>query len=160
DDYCRKQSCGAPSKGPKIPLLTYLTVLENLDRSELATIIGAMKDAYRIDIDKVMKLRESISKVDPGVKNARSWAHEAVNRAGGEDARDIDIFLLEQRQLIDTLYNEVLADSAGSGGELLSSVPRTVGAANLERVNAFALELIKHIQARGGPRPGNDGAVG
>src|SRR5262249_42028271 len=48
DDYCRKQSCGAPSKGPKIPLLTYLTVLENLDRSELATIIGAMKDAYRI----------------------------------------------------------------------------------------------------------------
>jgi hypothetical protein len=148
DDYCRRQGCGALSGGPKIPLLTYLQDLENLERSELETIIRATKDPYRIDIDTVMKLRESMSKVDPDVKQARSWAHEAVNRAGGEDARGIDIFLLEQRQLVDTLYNEVLADSAGSGSELLSSVPRTVGAANLERVNAFALELIKYIQAR------------
>lgn len=148
DEYCRSQNCSALSQGPEIPLLTYLEELENLERSELETIIRAAKDPYRIDIDTVMKLRESISKVDPAAKSARSWAHEAVNRAGGEDARGIDIFLLEQRQLVDTLYNEVLADSAGSGGELLSSVPRTVGAANLERVNAFALELIKYVQAR------------
>jgi hypothetical protein len=150
DDYCRRQGCSARSQGPEIPLLTYLQELESLERPELETIIGAAKDQYRIDLDTVMKLRESIAKVDAAAKSARSWAHAAVNQAGGEDAPGIDIFLLEQRQLIDTLYNENLADSAGSGSELLSSVPRTVGAANLERVNAFALELIKYVQARQG----------
>ena len=146
DAYCRGYDRGKRSGGPQISLLTYLQDFASLERTELETIIGAMQDPYRIDTDTVMKLRESISRVDPEEKGNRSWAHEAVNSAGGEEK--CNIFFLEQRQLVDTLYNVQLADSTGSDVELASSVPRTVGAANLERANAFALELIGHTRQR------------
>jgi hypothetical protein len=154
NEYCRGQGRGRRSGGPKISLTNYLEDFEKLERPILERIISRMNDRDRIDIDTVMKLRGKISLVDNEHKGARAWAHEEVNREGGEDAEDLDPFLLEQRQLVDTLYNVVLGDSVGSERGLLSSVPRTVGSAELERVNAFALELVKYSrEVRSGEEP-------
>jgi hypothetical protein len=158
NDYCRSQDRGKGTGGPGIQLLKYLQDFETIEVPGLETIIASMNDRDRIDIDTVMKLRESVAKVDPEHKKNRSWAHEEVESHGGEQGAGE--FRLQQRQLVDTLYNEVLADSAGSDRELLSSVPRSVGRADLDKVNAFALELIKHSKVRWQQeRPPDDGGV-
>jgi hypothetical protein len=146
NDYCRRQGRGRGAAGPGISLLRYVQDLETMEVPELARLIDGMTERDRIDTGTVMKLRESIREVRPDDKKNRSWAHEKVERNGGE--ANAGRFLLQQRQLIDTLYNEVLADSAGSDRELLSSVPRSVAGARLEQANAFALELIKYSKAR------------
>jgi hypothetical protein len=146
NDYCRRQGRGRGTGGPGISLLTYVQDFEAMGNPELQRIIAGMNDRDRIDIDTVIKLRESISKVGLDDKKNRSWAHEAVARNGGE--QEASLFLLQQRQLIDTLYNQVLADSVGSDRSLLSSVPRSIGRAGLEQANAFALELIKYSKIR------------
>jgi hypothetical protein len=142
NDYCRKQERGRRAGGPGIRLLRYVQDFEAMEVPGLERIIAGMNDRDRIDIDTVMKLRTSIKKVDRGDKENRSWAHEEVERNGGEQGAGL--FRLQQRQLIDTLYNEVLADSVDSNRELLSSVPRSVSRRGLEEANAFALELIRY----------------
>jgi hypothetical protein len=142
NEYCR----GRPDRGDAsgkshISLLNYVEDFESLDRHEVQQVMDG-----KIDIDTVMHLRESISGQPSEIKKARSWAHQKVEDAGGED--NCGDFLLQQRQLIDTLYNEVLADSLGSNHDLLSSVPRTVGNEKLEEVNAFALNLIRFTKNR------------
>lgn len=146
NDYCRRQERGRGTGGPGISLLRYVHDFEAMDVPELGRIIAGMNHRDRIDIDTVMELRESIAKVGPDDKRNRSWAHEDVERNGGE--QEAGLFRLQQRQLIDTLYNEVLADSVGSDRELLSSVPRSISRAGLEQANAFALELIKYSKIR------------
>jgi hypothetical protein len=147
--YCQDGDRGRRSGQSHISLLGYIEVFEGLDRKELLEVMDG-----KIDIDTVMHLRESISEQPAQIKGARSWAHGKVEEAGGEDA--CDEFLLQQRQLIDTLYNEVLADSVGSDHDLLSSVPRTVGNEKLEQVNEFALNLIRFTKQR---RPGSPPAA-
>jgi hypothetical protein len=148
--YCQDGDRGRRSGQSHISLLGYIEVFESLDRKELLEVMDG-----KIDIDTVMHLRESISKQPAQIKGARSWAHGKVEEVGGEDK--CDEFLLQQRQLIDTLYNEVLADSVGSDHDLLSSVPRTVGNEKLEQVNEFALNLIRFTkQRRPGSRPTAD----
>jgi len=140
--YCRdRPDRGGASGKSHISLLDYVLAFEGLDSKELQHVMDG-----KIDIDTVMHLRESISGQPRGVKGGRSWAHRKVEDAGGEYS--CDEFLLQQRQLIDTLYNEVLADSVGSNHDLLSSVPRTVGNEKLEEVNLFALNLIRFTKQR------------
>lgn len=142
NEYCRDRPDRGDATGRShINLLQYVLDFEGLEREELEQVMDG-----RIDIDTVMRLRESISAQPPGIKGARSWAHQKVEDAGGE--YNCDEFLLLQRQLIDTLYNEVLADSLGSNHALLSSVPRAVGNARLEAVNTFALNLIRFSKQR------------
>jgi hypothetical protein len=142
NEYCRdRPDRGAAAGKSHIGLLDYVLDFEGLGVNELAHVMDG-----KIDIDTVMKLRESISAQPPGVKGARSWAHQKVEDANGE--YECDKFLLLQRQLIDTLYNQVLADSLGSNHALLSSVPRAVGNDRLEAVNAFALNLIRFSKQR------------
>lgn len=155
--YCRGQGRAGQTTGADISLLDYLQDFDEIEVPELETIIAGMSDRDRIDIDTVMKLRESIRKVDPDDKKNRSWAHEAVQGKGGEEGADL--FLLQQRQLIDTLYNQVLADSAGSEFSLLSSVPRSIGRTGLEKANAFALELIKRSKSLRRQRPTENGGI-
>jgi hypothetical protein len=142
NEYCQ----GRPDRGDAtgkshIDLLHYVLDFEGLDMNELEQVMDG-----KIDIDTVMHLRESISAQPRGIKGARSWAHQKVEDAGGE--YECPKFLLLQRQLIDTLYNGVLADSVGSNHSLLSSVPRAVGNDRLEAVNAFALNLIRFSKQR------------
>jgi hypothetical protein len=146
NEYVASPGRGGPSGGPQIGLLDYLTDFEQLDNAELGRLVAAM--SYPIGMDGAAHLRESIRKITPETKKNRGWAHDAVNQAGGE--KECEPFLLEQRQLIDTLYNAVLADSVGSGSEFLSSVPRTVNNDNLKVVNGLALELIRYSKSRRG----------
>jgi hypothetical protein len=142
DEYCRgRRGRSDPSGKSHISLLEYVQDFEGLDSTKLERVMDG-----KIDIDTVMHLRESIGKQPENAKGARSWAHQMVEAAGGEE--HCGDFLLQQRQLIDTLYNEVLADSVGSNHDLLSSVPRTVGNEKLEQVNAFALNLIRFSKQR------------
>jgi hypothetical protein len=143
DKYCHQRpGRGGQSPGARISLLNYITDFENLAGKELEKVMDG-----GIDIDTVMHLKESVARQDPKDKSARGWAHHLVEGAGGEENRD-NSFLVQQRQLIDTLYNKVLADSLGENHSLLSSVPRSVGNRKLEQVNAFALDLIRYIQER------------
>lgn len=142
NEYCRGGDGRSQASGKShVSLLEYVLDFEGLDGTELQQVIDG-----KIDIDTVMHLRESISEQPERVKGARSWAHQMVENAGGED--HCGDFLLQQRQLIDTLYNEVLADSVGSNHDLLSSVPRTVGNEKLEQVNVLALNLIRFSKQR------------
>jgi hypothetical protein len=145
DRYCHdRPGRGGESPGSPVSLLDYVTDFQNLAGSELEEVIDG-----GIDIDTVMHLKESVARQKPGDKSARGWAHHLVEGAGGEEeCEKYDPFLVEQRQLIDTLYNKVLADSLGENHTLLSSVPRTVGNRKLEQVNAFGLDLIRYIQQR------------
>lgn len=140
--YCEgRPERGAPSGKSHLSLLDYVQDFESLEGKELRGVMDG-----KIDIDTVRHLQESVSSQPRAVKGARSWAHRAVEEAGGEyECRD---FLLHQRQLIDTLYNAALADSVGSNHDLLSSVPRTVGSEKLEEVNLFALNLIRFSKRR------------
>jgi hypothetical protein len=147
NSYCQVGGRGGPSGQSHISLLNYVETFENLDEKDLREVISGT-----IDIDTVMHLRESISQQARDIKGARSWAHEQVTAAGGEEK--CGDFLLQQRQLIDTLYNEVLADSVGSDHDLLSSVPRTVGNEKLEEANELALNLIRFTRKG---RPEADG---
>lgn len=142
DKYCQRHhgSSGASGKS-HLSLLEYVQDFEGLDDKERHEIMDG-----KIDIDTVMHLKESVSRQPDEVKRARSWAHTAVEEAGGEEK--CGDFLLQQRQLIDTLYNEVLADSVGSNHDLLSSVPRAVGNEKLEEANLFALNLIRFSKQR------------
>jgi hypothetical protein len=142
-EYARGPGRGQPTGQPQISLLDYLVDFERLDDAGLDRLVAAM--TYPIDWASAITLREAIAQVRLGVKKNRGWAHEAVNQAGGE--QKCPPFLLEQRQLVDTLYNAVLADSVGSGSEFLSSVPRTVSNDNLKMVNGLALELIRYSRA-------------
>lgn len=140
--YCqRHKGSSGPSGKSHLSLLEYVKDFEGLDDKELHEIMDG-----KINVDTVMYLKESVSRQPAEVKGARSWAHTAVEEAGGEE--ECDDFLLQQRQLIDTLYNEVLADSVGSNHDLLSSVPRAVGNEKLEETNLFALNLIRFIKQR------------
>jgi hypothetical protein len=142
DQYCAERpGRGGVSPGAKTTLANYVTGFEQLAGEELETVMGT-----GIDIDTVMHLQESVREQAPEDKFNRGWAHHEVDRGGGED--NCDPFLVQQRQLIDTLYNKVLADSLGQNHTLLSSVPRSVGNEKLEQVNAFALDLIRYIQGR------------
>ena len=142
NEYCRsRHGRSEPSGKSHISLLQYLQDFEGLDNAELHRVMDG-----KIDIDTVMHLRESINEQPEDTKGARSWAHQKVEDAGGESK--CGDFLLQQRQLIDTLYNEVLADSVGSNHDLLSSVPRTVGNEKLEQVNVLALNLIRFSKQR------------
>jgi hypothetical protein len=147
NEYCQAGGRGGRCRPPKINLLNYVKVFESLSEEELREVMDG-----KMDIDTVMQLRESISHQPDDIKGARSWAHEQVDAAGGEE--ECGDFLLQQRQLIDTLYNEVVADSVGSDHDLLSSVPRTVGNEKLEQANELALNLIRLVRKR---RPESDG---
>ena len=143
NEYCRGRDGRSRTSGKShINLLEYVQDFEGLDDAELRGVMGG-----KIDIDTVMHLRESISQQSDHTKGSRSWAHQMVEKADAEDDNRRE-FLLQQRQLIDTLYNEVLADSVGSNHDLLSSVPRTVGNEKLEQVNTFALNLIRFSKRR------------
>lgn len=151
DRYSRQgQGRGAAAGQSHSRMLDYIGDLEGLDESGLAELAGG-----KIDVDTAAHLRESIQRQDPAVKGARSWAHRAVQAAGGEE--HCGDFLLQQRQLIDTLYNKILADTVGAQHGLLSSVPRTVGNRGLEEVNGFALNLIRLTMRRRGILPAADG---
>jgi hypothetical protein len=142
DKYCAEHpGRGGVSPGAKTTLANYVTGFEQLAGKELETVMDG-----GIDIDTVMHLQESVRKQAGDDKSNRGWAHHEVDKGGGED--DCDPFLVQQRQLIDTLYNKVLADSLGQNHTLLSSVPRSIGNEKLEQVNAFALDLIRYIQSR------------
>jgi hypothetical protein len=154
DRYSRQgQGRGAVAGQSHTPLIEYINNFESLDEKGLEDLAGG-----GIDIDTVAHLRESIQRQDPAVKGARSWAHRAVEAAGGEE--HCGIFLLQQRQLIDTLYNKVLADTTDAQHGLLSSVPRTVGNRGLEEVNALALNLIRLTMRRRGILAAADGTRG
>jgi len=145
NDYCAlRPERGGVSPGAKINLIDYVEGFEQLAGKDLETVMGG-----RIDIDTVRHLQESIAQQAQEDKSNRGWAHHAVEGAGGEGG---DPFLDQQRQLIDTLYNKVLADSLGENHSLLSSVPRSIGNEKLEQVNAFALALIRYIEEH--PRAG------
>jgi len=148
NEYCQgRPDRGGASGKSHVGLLHYVLDFEGLGMNELEQVMDG-----KIDIDTVMQLRESISAQPHGIKGARSWAHQKVEDADGE--YKCGEFLLLQRQLIDTLYNEVLADSLGSNHALLSSVPRAVGNDRLEAVNTFALNLIRFSKQRRRMEPG------
>lgn len=137
--YAGHSGRGGKSAGSHISLANYVEDFEKLAGKDLEKVMDG-----GIDIDTVMHLKESIARQKPEDKTARGWAHHLVDGAGGEE--QCDPLLVQQRQLIDTLYNKVLADSLGENHGLLSSVPRTVGNKKLEQVNAFALDLIRYTQ--------------
>jgi hypothetical protein len=145
DEYChQRQGRGGRSPGSHIGLVDYVTDFEGMARKDLEKVMGG-----GIDIDTVIGLQESVARQKPEDKSARGWAHHLVDGAGGEEeCQQKNPFLVQQRQLIDTLYNKGLADSLGENHSLLSSVPRTVGNRKLEQVNAFALDLIRYVQER------------
>jgi hypothetical protein len=153
DEYASSPGGGSPSRVSSRDLLGYLTEFEAMDRDVLATMQRKRQDESgdALDLDTAIRLQKSISKVDHDDKKNRSWAHKKVEEAGGEDGADA--FLLQQRQLVDTLYNSVLADSSGSDCELMSSVPRTVGSKPLQRANWLAVDLINTINPLGAEGP-------
>jgi hypothetical protein len=153
DEYARSPGGGTPARVPARSLLSYLTEFERLDRADLGRVLRARQDESgdALDLDTAIRLQESISEVAPDDKGNRSWAHKKVEEAGGENCQDM--FLLQQRQLVDTFYNSVLADSAGSDCELMSSVPRTVGSEPLQRANWLAVDLINTINPLGAEAP-------
>jgi hypothetical protein len=159
DEYSKSPGRGRNAGKPEIALRAYLRDFELLDRAGLEKILSRIASPSRIDMETVLKLHRSVSEVSDADKENRGWAHEQVNREGWPEVTDIDPFLLEQRQVIDTLYNAGLADSAGSDIDLLSSAPTTAGSARLEQANEFAGELIRHsksLRSISGP-PENDG---
>jgi hypothetical protein len=153
DKYARLPGGGNPSRQSSKDLLGYLTEFERMDRDVLAAMLRNTQDLSgdALDLDTAIRLQTSISEVDHDDKKNRSWAHKKVEEAGGEDCPDV--FLLQQRQLVDTLYNSVLADSSGSDCELMSSVPRTVSSKPLQQANSLAVDLIKAINSFGAEGP-------
>jgi len=153
DEYARSPGGGAPSRRSARDLANYLIEFEGMDRGVLATMLRSRQyeSGAALDLDTAIRLQTSLSEVDYDDKKNRSWAHKKVEEAGGEDCRDV--FLLQQRQLVDTLYNSVLADSSGSDCELMSSVPRTVSSTPLQWANWLAVDLIKAINSFGAQGP-------
>lgn len=145
DEYARSPGGGVPSRRSARDLADYLIEFEGMNRDVLATMLRNRQDesGAALDLDTAIGLQTSIREVDYDHKKNRSWAHKKVEEAGGEDCRDE--FLLQQRQLVDTLYNSVLADSSGSDCELMSSVPRTVSSKPLQWANWLAVDLIRTI---------------
>jgi hypothetical protein len=149
DEYASSPGGGNPARPAARDLLGYLAEFEQMDRDALVTMLRNRQDESgdALDLDTVIRLQQSISTVGYEDKKNRSWAHKKVEEAGGEDRADE--FLLQQRQLVDTLYNSVLADSAGSDCELMSSVPRTVSSKPLQEANSLAVDLIETINPLG-----------
>ncbi|MFG2312290.1 hypothetical protein ACGFS9_27030 [Streptomyces sp. NPDC048566] len=109
--------------------------------SEVAAGHGCPADtALRLQTAVRAKAEETAGpdrQVDAGVVN-RGWVHGS----GGLDGRD-PLLDDQLRELVDTLYNAVMAESACARFEYMSSVPRMDGRDELKHVNSLAMALIQ-----------------
>ncbi|MFK4145240.1 hypothetical protein [Streptomyces sp. NPDC004065] len=136
---------------PGIPLSEYVTRLIGLPESglvELAAEYGCPEPDAR-GVRAAVAARAAATEAGPGAVN-RGWAHHVGDPAGPEP------LLADQlRELVDTLYNAVLAESACARFDYMSSVPRVDGRDELKYVNALAMAVIQDTRrAKLGDRTG------
>ncbi|MFI6449816.1 hypothetical protein [Kitasatospora sp. NPDC050543] len=123
---------------PRISLAAYVTRLVELPEGRLVELAAEHHcpepDARRLQAAVSSKVAQS--KYGTAAVN-RGWVH------GGADLADRDPLMADQlRELVDTLYNAMLAESACARFDYMSSVPRVDGRDELKHVNALAMALI------------------
>jgi len=126
--------------GPALSLSNYLRYFAGLDQHGIERLAERAGCPVLLAVD----LREEI-RGRSGVLDSRSWAHDVIIRAARY--RDPQLPLLV-RELVDTCYNAVIADSCGAAAVYLSSVPRVDGRAELKHVNAMAKCLIEQCREK------------
>ncbi|MDH6543766.1 hypothetical protein [Streptomyces sp. SPB4] len=148
-EYSGRRDAGYASGVAQVQLADYLdhfTGLENEAVEELAR-------RRHCPGDIALRIRREISSrrglVDLG---KRGWAHELVANSSSDNLQSHERI----REFVDTLYNAVLADSAGAQAGFMSSVPRADARDELKQVNALALETIRSrrglVPAQPGPQ--------
>ncbi|MCY7299324.1 MAG: hypothetical protein LH616_08950, partial [Ilumatobacteraceae bacterium] len=93
-------------------------------------------------VDLARDLREELASRRDGI-GARSWAHSSHDRMTARSTANEPSFSHLVRELMDTLYNDVMAESAAKGFAYLSSVPRMDGRHELIEVNDLALGIVE-----------------
>ncbi|GAA2828768.1 hypothetical protein RMN57_03355 [Kitasatospora sp. CM 4170] len=150
-EYSRTPDAGFAASKPTIQLADYLDHFARLEQEELE---GA---ARRLDcpLDLATAIRDEINSRREHVNlGSRSWAHALVAHSTPEDLRPHE----GTREFVDTLYNAVLAESAGAQDGYMSSVPRADAREHLKQMNALALGVIRSCresQGLSGHRPGH-----
>jgi len=140
DSYLKVKGRGrsATARTPAISLPEYVSHLQSLPSAEVLRI-ARERDCPE---DLAVFLHGAVAGM-PAEDVNRGWAHDAVVAARGNQAV---LFKKEQvRELVDTLYNAVLADSAFAEFGYMTSVPRTDGRKELQGINRFAVGLIRDM---------------
>ncbi|MFD0345485.1 hypothetical protein ACFQ0M_04110 [Kitasatospora aburaviensis] len=141
-EYSRTPDAGFAASKPTIQLADYLDHFARLEQEELE---GA---ARRLDcpLDLATAIRDEINSRREHVNlGSRSWAHALVAHSTPEDLRPHE----GTREFVDTLYNAVLAESAGAQDGYMSSVPRADAREHLKQMNALALGVIRSCREPG-----------
>ncbi|MBU2666377.1 hypothetical protein KOI35_23005 [Actinoplanes bogorensis] len=128
---------------PRIPEQGYIEhLLEVADGDQVRFhAIAADQQCPPQVADTVLRgVRERVVEAGPaGVR--RAWVHDVV---GATDQSDPQLFARQQLQEFqDTIYNAVMADSAFSQFDYMSSTPRTDARDELKHVNALAVGIIR-----------------
>lgn len=144
---------------PQIALREYVERLITLSPQQVATLATGHDCPEDTALRLQSAVREKVTSSEdgaPGQQGAnavnRGWVH------GGADLAELDQLLADQlRELVDTLYNAVLAESAKARFEYMSSIPRVDGRDEMKHVNAFALALVQDTRlAKGDPSTSSD----
>ncbi|MGX1884778.1 hypothetical protein [Streptomyces sp. NPDC055287] len=111
--------------------------------------------------ETALRLQTAVrKKAEESAGSDREKGPDAVNRGwvhSGADLAGQDPLLGDQlRELVDTLYNAVMAESAFARFEYMSSVPRVDGRDELKHVNAFSMALIQDTRLAKGEHAGGN----
>ncbi|GAA2646328.1 hypothetical protein [Streptomyces vastus] len=128
---------------PQTPLRNYVEHLIGLPPEKVAELAAG----HDCPEETALRLQTAVRERGADAVN-RGWVHSGADLAGQ------DPLLGDQlRELVDTLYNAVMAESAFARFEYMSSVPRVDGRDELKHVNAFSMALIQDTRLARGERP-------
>jgi hypothetical protein len=149
DDYFRDPRSDRDARRPNISQADYTEHLLSLTPERYAEI--AAEQACPPDIANAVRRAVEAHAVAAGAAGVnRGWAHDTVAATADDDP---DLLPRQQvRELVDTLYNAVLADSAFAEFEYMSSAPRSDGRDELKHVNSLSLGLIRDTRSKDQPR--------
>ncbi|MFJ3792772.1 hypothetical protein [Kitasatospora sp. NPDC090091] len=137
-EYSRTPNAGFKAKPPTIGLDDYLEHFARLEQDEL-------EETARLrncPLDVATAIRDEITSQPPKSLRSRSWVHNLVEQSTSQNLGPLEW----AREFVDTLYNAMLAESAGAQDGYLSSVPRADAREHLKQVNALALEVIRSLR--------------
>lgn len=138
---------------PQAPLQAYVTRLLALSPQQLTELVAGCGCPAETAERLQAAVRQKAAEATDGVATVnRYWVH----KEGGPAWRD-PILGDQLRELVDTLYNAVMADSAYAQFAYMSSVPRVDGRDELKHANALAMELIRDTRLAPGELPAPDG---
>ncbi|MFK0200537.1 hypothetical protein [Streptomyces lavendulae] len=135
-EYSGRPNAGYASGVAQVQLADYLDHFTGLE----SEAVGELAERRHCPADIALRIRQEVSDrqghVDLG---KRGWAHDLVASSSSDEPGVHE----QVREFVDTLYNAVLADSAGAQAGFMSSVPRVDDRVELKQVNALALETIR-----------------